>query len=87
MKTTPLKKRARSLLEFATEKRRAERREKCVVCRLPDDIRVQLRTAREKGIERRVVLEWLRTDHQREITDLELTQHYAGHHEEKDATS
>lgn len=86
MKTPPLQKRARSLLEFATEKRRAERREKCAVCRLPDEIRAQLRQAREKGIERRVVIEWLRAEHERPITDLELTQHYAGHHEEKDVT-
>ena len=77
-------KQARSLLEFAHAERQAERRQKCPICRLPDPIKEGLRTAREKGIERRLVMKWLRDEMKAEISELDLQGHYAGHHEERD---
>ena len=77
-------KQARSLLEFAHEERQTERRQKCAVCRLGEPVKEGLRTAREKGIERRLVMKWLRGEMKAEISELDLQSHYAGHHEERD---
>lgn len=71
----------RSLVDFMRAKRRAA----CKVCQLPDDVREQLRTASDKDIKRRDVLEWLRTEVGSDITDAELTSHKAGHHDEQAA--
>lgn len=75
---------ARSLLEFASEKRKAERRQTCPVCRLPEEVRAELRIARERKIERRLVREWLQTELGVALTDLDFTTHHAGHHEDRE---
>lgn len=68
----------RSLAEFVKDKRR----EACAVCRLPAEVRDQVRTAGEKKIHRRTVLDWLKTDCSAPITDTELTVHTNGHHDQ-----
>lgn len=79
-----VEKQARSLLEYASEKRKAQRRAACAVCRLPEEVRAQIRAARDRKIERTVIREWLRVEHKSEVSDLDFTSHYAGHHDEKE---
>lgn len=74
---------AQSLLEFAHARRMAERRKACPVCRLPDQVKDDLRRGR-KSVDRETQILWLKVEHRIEITDLDFTGHYAGHHEEKD---
>lgn len=84
MKTqTAAKQQARSLLEFAIERRRDERRAACAICRLPDDVRAQLRLARDKKIDTPTRLAWLATiGHQ--VSDLDLKTHGSSAHDSLD---
>jgi hypothetical protein len=77
-KSTEAKGPVKSLVEFMQDKRRAD----CPVCKLPEDVRKQLATAAEKGIRRKDVLEWLRAVIGVQITDVELTAHRNGRHDE-----
>lgn len=61
----------------------AKRREACKVCALPEDVRAQIRAARDKKIERRVVREWLAADHGVQIGDGEFATHTNAHHDEQ----
>jgi hypothetical protein len=63
----------------------AKRRAGCKVCQLPDELRAQIAIARDKKIERRLVREWLVTDHHVEISDADFAAHSNGHHEERSA--
>lgn len=79
-------KQARSLMEFAIERRRNERRAACAVCRLPDDIRAQLRAARDKKIDIPTRLAWLESiGHQ--VSDLDLKTHQSSTHDSLEAVS
>lgn len=69
----------RSLTEFLL----AKRREACAVCALPDDIRDQIASAREKRIERRVIREWLDEDCGIKVPDAAFTTHSNGHHDDR----
>ena len=69
----------RTLVDFVKDKRRAS----CVVCKLPDIIRQQVRAASEKKISRRTVLEWLETECGAKITDADIATHSNGHHEDR----
>ena len=72
------KKRKRSLLDFERDKRRAA----CAVCCLPEDIRDQLRLAREKKIPQAIVLEWLRGEHAITLARQDFVVHGAAHHDQ-----
>lgn len=67
----------KALVDFVKDRRRAA----CVVCSLPDDVRVQVRTAREKKIDRRTVIEWLHAEVDSKIGETDLAAHTNGHHE------
>lgn len=75
---TTVPKTQRSLVQFAKDKRR----ENCSVCKLSDEVRRQMREASDKKIPRRVVKEWLETEHSKKLTDTEMTTHSSGHHDE-----
>jgi hypothetical protein len=74
----PAQKTGRDLVDYVMAKRRAS----CKVCQLPDALRAQIAIAREKKIERRIVREWLKAEHNVEIAESEFTSHSAAHHEE-----
>lgn len=78
-----LKKQATSLLEYAVEKRRAERRAACPVCRLPKQIREEIRTARGKKIDVATILEWLAAQ-SHPIKEIDYKAHGSGMHDQKD---
>lgn len=61
---------------------RDQRRANCAVCRLPIEVRADLKTAREKKIPRTVVLEWLNTEHKAKITGEQIQAHTNGHHDD-----
>lgn len=63
---------------------RAKRREGCPVCALPDDTRLQILGASERGIRRPTVLAWLRDEIKAEIRDTDLTTHVNGHHDARE---
>lgn len=67
----------RSLVAFV----RLKKRNGCKICRLPPDIRKQLREAGEKKISVGVRLEWLREELKTPITKDELEQHLRGGHD------
>lgn len=74
---------ARSLMEFAIDRRRSERRAACAVCRLPDEVRAQLRAARDKKIDTQTRLAWLESiGHQ--VSDLDLKTHGSSAHDSLD---
>ena len=79
-------KQARSLMEFAIERRRNERRAACAICRLPDDVRAQLRAARDKKIDIPTRLAWLvAIGHQ--VSDLDLKTHASSAHDQQEAVT
>jgi hypothetical protein len=67
-----------TLLDFMREKKRAG----CAICALPDAVRAQLLSARDKKIRRADQIEWLRSVIGAEITHRDLDSHYAGRHDE-----
>lgn len=70
--------RGTSLLDFVAERRRKD----CPVCKLPDDVRVQMSTARAKKISRDDVMAWLsQAIGANEISDQHVTRHNNGHHD------
>ena len=75
------KKHKRSLLDFERDKRRAA----CPVCVLPQDIRAQLRVAKEKKIPQAIVLEWLRGEHAITLARQDFVVHGAAHHDQWEA--
>jgi hypothetical protein len=77
--TKPQEKAGRSLVDF----NRAKRRSTCVVCQLPDEIRAQMRQAREKHIHRDVVVEWLEKEHRKKIAKTDLDAHTNGRHDDR----
>lgn len=79
-------KQARSLMEFAVERRRAERRASCAICRLPDDVRAQLRAARDKKIDVPTRLAWLATIGHR-VSELDLKTHGSSAHDQQEAVT
>ena len=79
----PVAEQARSLMEFAIERRRAERRASCAICRLPDDVRAQLRAARDKKIDIPTRLAWLESlGHP--VGELDLKTHQSSTHDSLD---
>ena len=73
-------KRTTSLADFALAKRRAARRAACAVCALPDKIREQTKTARDKKIDVSTVLEWLAASGYK-IGESVYLAHGSGHHD------
>lgn len=69
----------RSLVDFM----KAKRRDLCAVCRLPDDIRAELRTVRQKKISRTDVLAWLNDECKAKIAVADLDGHRNGHHDDR----
>lgn len=68
----------RSLSQFT----QAKKRENCRVCRLPGKVRNELREARERrSHSRHVLLEWLRTDYDAQITTEDLDTHIRQRHD------
>lgn len=72
-----------SIVEHVMAVRREERRTKCPVCRLPDDIRAQLRIAQEKGYSKAERLSYLKLVAPK-VTELDFNSHAAGAHEAKE---
>ncbi len=66
-----------SLVDFV----KAERRKDCGVCKLPDDLRDQMRKARDKKILRATILDWLRTQYGFVVTTTDMDVHINGHHD------
>lgn len=67
-----------SLVDYARKQRRSD----CSVCQLPTAVREQMRDASDRKIRRSVVLAWLREVHGSSVTDVELTAHYSGKHDQ-----
>lgn len=71
-----------SLAEFAHDAKVAEWRRTCVVCKLPDGVRAQVKQARDRKIKTQVITDWLRTQGYK-IDDLDWQTHNAGLHEQR----
>ena len=72
-----------SIVTHVMAVRRAERQAKCPVCRLPEEIRSQLRIARDKGYSRPEQLSYLKIVAPK-VTELDFNGHAAGAHEAKE---
>ena len=72
-----------SIVAHVMAVRRAERQAKCPVCRLPDEVRAQLRIAREKGYSRLEQLSYLKIVAPK-VTELDFNGHASGAHEAKE---
>lgn len=68
-----------SLAEFV----RAKRREGCAVCRLPDELREQLRGASRRKIDKTTQREWLKNEHRIDVPIDAFNTHASGHHDER----
>ena len=66
-----------SLLDYARKQK------PCVVCDLPDAVRVQMVNASAKKIKRVTVLAWLKDQHTITLANADLTRHAAGHHDQR----
>lgn len=73
-----------SLAEFAHEAKVAEWKRTCVVCKLPDDVRAQVRLARERKVKTTIITDWLKTQGHK-IDELDWQTHNAGLHETRAA--
>jgi hypothetical protein len=73
--------RKRSLVDYERDRTREKRREGCVLCKLPDDVKEQLRSASRKKIPREVVLEWLNKELGFEISINAFQRHAQGRHD------
>ena len=67
----------RPLDQFLKDRKRA----KCAVCRLPQDIREQIRAARERGVSRADVLAWLTEECKSAVTNDDFSRHMNGKHD------
>ena len=74
----------RSLEDYARDKRKAARRAACKVCALPDEVRAQMRGARDKKIDMHTIREWLKEFHRIQLTDVEYRAHGAGLHDQRE---
>ena len=63
--------------QFLKDRKRA----KCAVCRLPQDIRDQIRAARERGVGRADVLVWLTEECKFALTNNDFSGHVNGRHD------
>jgi hypothetical protein len=70
---------AKSLLDFAREKRLNDLRASCSVCQLPENVRAQMRAA--KNVSRVTTVDWLATEYGVTIRDSDLQSHVAAHHD------
>lgn len=71
-----------SLLEFANAKERAMKREACVICKLPAQVRAQLAQAGERGITRKMQIAWLQEVHRVKVGTSDLQAHFLGRHDD-----
>ena len=69
----------RTLVDFV----KAQRRSTCAVCQLSDDVRAQMRRAREKKISRPVVVEWLNKEVKAKVTSADIDVHVNGRHDDR----
>lgn len=74
----------RSLVDYARDKRKAARRAACKVCAFPDEVREQIKGARDKKIDMHTIREWLKKVHRIQLTDAEYRAHGAGLHDQRD---
>lgn len=72
-----------SIVEHVQKVRRDERRAKCVICRLPEPVKAQIRLAREKDYSRPEILSYLKVVAPK-VTELDYNAHSAGAHEAKE---
>lgn len=72
-----------SIVEHVQKVRRAERRAKCVVCRLPEPVKAQILLAREKDYGRAEILSYLKVVAPK-VTEMDYNAHSAGAHEAKE---
>ena len=73
-----------SLAEFAHQRKVEAWKRTCIVCKLPAEIREQVRQARERKVERSVINDWIRRMGYK-IDDLDWQTHNAGLHEQRAA--
>lgn len=69
----------RSLSQF----KRDQRKKDCKVCKLPEEIRVQIRDARGKEIRVATIVEWLTTECKAKISHDDLRAHNSGRHDDE----
>lgn len=72
-----------SLLDFAHNKRADERKKTCAICRLPAEVKAEIKVARARKVERSTVIEWLKTL-KYQVDDLDFQTHNAGLHDQRD---
>lgn len=80
---TKPKPKALSLAEFAHNRKVAERKATCAICKLPEAIRAEVRTARQRKLERAVINDWLKAQGYK-VDDLDWQTHSAGLHEQRE---
>ncbi len=68
----------RSLVQFVRDDRKA----RCPVCKLPTEIRAQLREAKDKRISVATQLHWLKEEYKIVLTVEQINAHRGGRHEE-----
>lgn len=75
--TKRAKKAGRSLIDYTMAKKRAA----CVICSLPNEIKSQLREARNRKIRLPEQIEWLAEEQGIKLTRAQFDAHYSGRHE------
>jgi hypothetical protein len=74
----------RTLTDYAQDRKARLRMEHCPVCRLPEDLRLQIDRSRAMKIPRETVLEWLEREyHITDITLQDITFHKTGRHDDR----
>lgn len=71
------------LIDFARQRRRAQQRALCAVCKLPEAVRDALKVVRSRKIPRADVLLWLAQKGYRKIKSTDLDSHNQGNHDER----
>lgn len=80
-KVTKALKARRSLVQYVRDTRKAN----CPVCKLPADVREQLREAKDKRISVATQLDWLKNEFGITLSVEQINSHRGGRHEEPGA--
>lgn len=73
-----------SLVAYAYDRRAAERRATCAVCKLPEGIRAEVKQARARKVPTNVIDDWLRSKRFK-VDRVDWNTHSAGLHELREA--
>ena len=67
----------RSIAEFM----RAARMKNCAMCKVPKPVRMEVTSARRRGIGVSIILDWLKSEHGFVVSREQLRAHFGGMHD------